>query len=79
MPTTVREMVMAAQQLVPSLTPAEVIQKLEGGEPVVIMDVRERDEYEQGHIEGATLLPRGLLEFRIDQVIPDRGTTIILH
>jgi rhodanese-related sulfurtransferase len=43
------------------------------------MDVRERDEYEQGHIEGATLLPRGLLEFRIDQVIPDRGTTIILH
>jgi rhodanese-related sulfurtransferase len=79
MPLTVRDMVMAAQKVVPSVTPSEVCRKLEAGEPFVILDVREREEYEQGHIAGATLLPRGLLEFRFEQVIPDKHANIVLH
>jgi len=45
----------------------------------VILDVREKEEYDQGHIAQARLLPRGLLEFRINDVVPDKSTNILLH
>jgi rhodanese-related sulfurtransferase len=79
MPTTPEAMIAAARAAVPSVTAAETQAKLRAGESVVVLDVREKEEYDQGHIAQATLLPRGLLEFRIDQVIPDKATPIILH
>jgi rhodanese-related sulfurtransferase len=78
MPTTA-EMVAAAQAVVPSVTVQEVQVKLQAGEDVVVLDVREKEEYDQGYIAEAKLLPRGLLEFRIHDVIPDKNTTILLH
>jgi rhodanese-related sulfurtransferase len=77
--TTTAEMVAAAQAVVPSLTAQEVQAKLRAGEAVVLLDVREKEEYDQGHIPQAMLLPRGLLEFRIHNVLPDKTTNIILH
>jgi Rhodanese-like domain len=79
MPTTPEAMIAAARAAVPSLTAEQAQAKLQAGEPVMILDVREKEEYDQGHIAQATLLPRGLLEFRIGQVAPDPTTTIILH
>ena len=79
MPTTLEAMVAAAKAVVPSLTANDVQAKLQAGESVIILDVREQAEYEQGHIAQATLLPRGLLEFRIGAVVPDTSTTLILH
>ena len=40
--------------------------------PELILDVREPDEHAQGVIPGATLLPRGLLEGRIEAIAPQR-------
>ena len=37
----------------------------------ISVDVRERDAYEQAHIPGARLLPRGQLELRVDKELPD--------
>jgi hypothetical protein len=65
---TTEEMVAAAKAVVPSVTVQEVQAKLQAGERVVILDVREKEEYDQGHISQATLLPRGLLEFRYRDV-----------
>ena len=76
---TTADMVAAAQAVVPSLTVQEIQAKLQAQEPVVLLDVREPDEYQQGHIAQARLLPRGLLEFRIHDALPDKTTTIILH
>jgi len=76
---TTADMVAAAQAVVPSLTVQEIHAKLQAQEPVVLLDVREPDEYQQGHIAQARLLPRGLLEFRIHDALPDKTTTIILH
>jgi len=78
MPTTA-ELVAAAQAVVPSISIADVQAKLQAGEAVTVLDVREKDEYDAGHIAQAQLLPRGLLEFRIHDVIPDKRTTLILH
>ena len=79
MATTLEAMVAAAKAVVPALTAAQVQAKVQAGEPFVILDVREKDEYDQGHIAQARLLPRGLLEFRINDVVPDTSANIILH
>ena len=46
---------------------------------VAIVDVREPDEYRQGHVPGAVNVPRGVAEMGIPQVIPDRATRIICY
>ena len=79
MATTLEAMVAAAKAVVPALTAEQVQAKIEAGEQFVILDVREKDEYDQGHIAQAKLLPRGLLEFRINDVVPDTSTNVLLH
>ena len=79
MATTLEAMVAAAKAVVPALTADQVHAKVQAGEPFVILDVREKEEYDQGHIAQAKLLPRGLLEFRIGDVVPDPATNILLH
>lgn len=79
MTTTPEAMVAAARAAVPALTAEDVQAKLQAGESVMILDVREKEEYTQGHIAQATLLPRGLLEFQIGAVVPDKAANIILH
>jgi rhodanese-related sulfurtransferase len=46
---------------------------------LIILDVRERDAYEAGHIPGARLLPRGQLELRVDQDLPDPTRRILSY
>lgn len=77
MSMTFQEIVAAAKRQIRELAPAEVEARL--GEPFVLVDVREADEFEQGAIEGAKLVPRGLLESNIALLIPDRSTEIILY
>src|SRR5258708_29656975 len=38
---------------------------------LIVLDVREREAYEEGHIQGARLLPRGQLELRVNQELTD--------
>src|SRR6266550_2248492 len=45
----------------------------------VFLDVRERDEWDEGHIPGAVHIPRGWLESRIEQAVPSRETPIIAY
>ena len=41
-------------------------------EDLLVLDVRDREEYEAGHIEGSLQISRGTLEFYIDDAVPDR-------
>jgi rhodanese-related sulfurtransferase len=79
MATTLEAMVAAAKAVVPALSAEQVQAKIQAGEPFVILDVREKEEYDQGHIAQARLLPRGLLEFRINDIVPDKSVNLILH
>jgi molybdopterin/thiamine biosynthesis adenylyltransferase/rhodanese-related sulfurtransferase len=49
------------------------------GDDPVIIDVRERDEYVDGHIEGAEFIPRGLLDLKIESNVPDKSKHVILY
>ncbi len=46
---------------------------------LVVVDVREPQEYEQGHIEGAINIPRGIAEMGITRMVPDPATRIICY
>jgi sulfur-carrier protein adenylyltransferase/sulfurtransferase len=45
----------------------------------VLIDVRESDEWRQGHVPQAVGIPRGFLELRIEEKVPDRKTPVILQ
>jgi molybdopterin/thiamine biosynthesis adenylyltransferase/rhodanese-related sulfurtransferase len=49
----------------------------EAGESLVIVDVREKDEWRQGHLIGAVHVPRGFLEMQAGSKLPDRGAKIV--
>jgi len=51
---------------------------IENGDPI-ILDVREQDEWDEGHIPGAVHIPRGNLESRIEGAAPDRSRTILVY
>ncbi len=48
-------------------------------EPPALVDVRERDEWDEGHIPGAVHIPRGSLESRIESALPDREQPVIIY
>ncbi len=73
---TYRELVAQALREVGELTPAEVLAQIDD---LTIVDVREADEYEQGAIPAARLIPRGILERDIAGLIPDVETPLVLY
>ena len=47
---------------------------------VIILDVREQDEYDSGHIPGAVLLPVGPIdETTAAEVIPEKDSTVLVY
>jgi molybdopterin/thiamine biosynthesis adenylyltransferase/rhodanese-related sulfurtransferase len=52
---------------------------LAGSSPPLLIDVREQDEWDEGHISGAVHVPRGNLESRIERTAPDRSEQIVIY
>jgi len=44
---------------------------------LIVLDVRERDQFDAGHMPGATFLPRGQLELRVNDAFPDPTVRIV--
>ncbi|CAA9526217.1 MAG: Molybdopterin-synthase adenylyltransferase [uncultured Solirubrobacteraceae bacterium] len=65
------------KQDVPEVDPSEVNELLHEG--VRIIDVRETEEVGAGKLPGATHVPRGFLESRIEGIVPDRSERVILY
>jgi rhodanese-related sulfurtransferase len=60
---------------VPEIDVDELEQKRSAGAPVI--DVREPDEYDEGHVPGATLVPLGTVPDRLDAVPTDTTVYVI--
>jgi sulfur-carrier protein adenylyltransferase/sulfurtransferase len=75
-----QELMADARKDVPELSAQQVNELLtNNGKSHVILDVRESDEWRQGHLEGAVPLPRGFLEIKVETAIPDKQTPIIAY
>jgi sulfur-carrier protein adenylyltransferase/sulfurtransferase len=69
-----------ARKEVPEVTPQQVNDLLtNNGKSHVLLDVRESDEWRQGHLEGALPLPRGFLEIKVETAIPDKNAPVIAY
>ncbi len=65
----------AAPDGLPSISARELKQKMDGGEALVLVDVRERYEYEIARIDGARLIPLGELESQMNE-LPHNGILV---
>jgi adenylyltransferase/sulfurtransferase len=61
------------------VTVDDVHKRLESDKGFALLDVREKDEWDEGHLEGATFLPRGFLEVKVEKTIPDKETPVIVY
>ena len=69
-----------ARKEIPEVTAQQVNELLKNnGKSPVLLDVRESDEWRQGHLEGAIPLPRGFLEIKVETAIPDKNTPIVAY
>jgi len=78
MPTG-RDLIATAQQAVSKTTTADLNRQLTSGGNVIVLDIREREEWDGGHIPQGTHLSRGRIEGRIEELIPDKSTPIVTH
>ena len=79
MAKTYKQLMEEARQVIPEIPVEEVKTRLERGEQWTLLDVRERDEYREGHLEGALSLPRGFLEIRVEETVLEKNTPIIAY
>jgi molybdopterin/thiamine biosynthesis adenylyltransferase/rhodanese-related sulfurtransferase len=65
------------KEQISEIDPSEVHGLLDEG--VALLDVRETEEWDAGHLPGATHIPRGYLESRVDGAIPDRDQRVVVY
>lgn len=75
---TVAQLLSEAAARVPFMSLAELNSRLGGNSAdLVVLDLREKDAFEAGHIAGARHMPRGQLELRVNSELPDPTTRIV--
>ncbi len=80
-----RQIMKQARQQVPEWSVSQVHDVIEQPElgpertEVVVVDVREKLEWNEGHIPGAIHVPRGFLELQIEEAVPDKDKTVLLY
>jgi len=81
-----RQIMRQARQQVPEWSPPQVQDALahqhEAGrdhQDIVLVDVREKHEWNEGYIPGAVHVPRGYLELQIEEAVPDKSKTVVLY
>jgi len=65
-PMTLADFVRCARACTRTIAPAELLSRLQAKEDLLLIDVREHAEFEAGHIPGARLVPRGIIEAAAD-------------
>ena len=73
------DFVNAAKANITEVTAAQAKADLDAGKKFILLDVRSKEEFDAGHLPNAMHVSRGLLEFKIGRVIPDKNANIILY
>ncbi len=76
--TRFEKLVANAKTNIREISPKDAAKKMQSGDAVIV-DVREKDEWDEEHIEGATHLSRGTIELDIEEKVPDPKALIICH
>src|SRR5260370_20719849 len=76
--TRFERLVTDAKKRIREISPADAAAKSQSGEAVIV-DVREKDEWDEEHIPGAIHMGRGTIELDIEDKVPDTNAMIVCH
>ncbi len=79
MANTFKDLMDQARRVVPEWSVDQVKEHFAQGSNAVLLDVREKDEFREGHLDGAVSVPRGFLEIRIEQEVKDKSRPIVAY
>ncbi len=74
-----RDILQQVKAEIDEISAAETRERLASPQPPVLVDVREQDEWDEGYVPGAVHVPRGMLESRIEGLLPDRSREIVVY
>ena len=72
------KLVAEAKKKITEISPSEAADKLKSSKAVIV-DVREKDEWDEEHISDAIHMSRGTIELDIEEKVPDTNTMVICH
>ncbi len=75
---TYRELLQQVKSEIDEVDATRARELIDSGEPLVL-DVREQDEWDEGHLPGAIHIPRGNLESRIERAAPEHSRPIVVY
>ena len=73
------KLVSEAKARVKETNVADVRRRMESGEKFLLVDVREDNEWANGHLPGAVHMGRGIIERDIETKVPETATKVILY
>jgi len=79
MASTYDEILADARREIPEITADEAEKLLAGTDGHVAVDVREKEEFREGHVPGALSLPRGFLEMQVETKVADHDTPLVVY
>jgi len=74
-----QELLDEARGAVREMSVDEVQGSISSAEDAVILDVREKEEFREGHLPGATSIPRGFLEMQVEGKLAEKGRAVIAY
>src|SRR5499433_448329 len=74
-----KEILRQAKSQIREITVHDVQDKFNPENGFTLLDVREDDEWQQGHLDRAIFLPRGFLEVKADKVLADKSQPIVVY
>jgi molybdopterin/thiamine biosynthesis adenylyltransferase/rhodanese-related sulfurtransferase len=79
MPTTYSDLLAQVRKTTKEVSLDALRQRLLAKEKLVLLDVREKEEFRAGYIPGAVSIPRGFLEIQVEGKLPDKDATIVAY
>jgi len=74
-----KEILNQAKKEIVEITVQDVHEKFNPANGFTLLDVREGDEWEQGHLDKAIFLPRGFLEVKADKTLTDKQQPVVVY
>jgi adenylyltransferase/sulfurtransferase len=79
MATTYKQIMEQARRDIPEVNVQDAHARIDREPGLVVLDVREKEEFREGHLGKALSLPRGFLEMRVEETVADKKTPILAY
>jgi len=76
---TPAQLVKEAKAMIQEVSVNDTKKMIDSKENLILLDVRDMQEFEEGHLLGAINISRGTLEFKVTMIIPDKNAKIIVY